>query len=462
MSSETDKKWDQKLFQTLQQLDAVSHTFCAAKWKQTTLHLQNGMTHSCHHPPAHKVPLDELAVSSDALHNTKFKNDQRQLMRDGKRPEECSFCWKAEDASTTTYSDRIIKSADDWAQGDFAELAQESNPAPSYLEVSFGNVCNMRCMYCAPDISSSIWSEYEKHGPYPVEISNPLEWFIAQGKKPIRPDEPNPYLDAFHDWFPKIVDQLRVFRITGGEPLLNANTFKMLDWLSEHSHPELDFAINTNLMVPSESVRKTALSMEGMIQDGKLHKARLYTSVDTHGPDAEYVRHGLDYAKLLREAHNFLKAAPHVGLTFIVTHNIFSFQSFELLLADILAMKKAHIHYVEPIPRVMMDLTILRSPDFMCSLMATPEMKDGFSKAIKFMKIHAESNAYPWGFNAYERNKAQRLYEILLAGWNDPARPVELLKKELHAFLVEYDLRKGSNHLKTFPGYGPFFTDLQA
>ena len=318
----------------------------------------------------------------------------------------------------------------------------------------------MRCMYCSPEISSSIWSEFEKHGAYPVETSNSLDWFIAQGKKPYRPDEENPYLNAFHDWFPKIVDKLKVFRITGGEPLLNANTFKMLDWLSARSHPVLNFAINTNLMVPSESVQKAANSMETMIQQRKLQTARLYTSVDTHGPDAEYIRHGLDYQKLLREAHSFLKAAPNVGLTFIVTHNIFSFQSFEQLLTDILAMKKAHINYVQPIPRVMMDLTILRSPDFMCSLMASKEMKEGFASAIKFMKLHAESNAYPWGFNAYERNKAQRLYEILLAGWDDESRSTAILDKELHAFLVAYDQRKGTDHLKTFPSYHSLFARL--
>lgn len=451
MSSELDKKWDQKLFQTLQRLDAVSHTFCAAKWKQTTLHLQNGMTHSCHHPPAHKVPLEELAVSSDALHNTKFKNEQRQLMREGDRPVECFFCWKAEDASKDTYSDRIIKSSDEWATSNFAELAKQDNPTPSYLEVSFGNVCNMRCMYCSPDISSSIWSEFEKFGAYPVASSNTLEWYTAQGKKPIRPDEPNPYLDAFHDWFPKIVSELKVFRITGGEPLLNANTFKMLDWLADNPQPQLDFAINTNLMVPSESILKTANAMESMVQHRKLRDVRLYTSVDTHGEDAEYVRHGLNYDKLLREAHNFLKAAPNVGLTFIVTHNIFSFQNFELLLADILAMKKAHISYVEPIPRVMMDLTILHSPDFMCSLVGSPEMRESFTHSLKFMKLHAESNAYPWGFNAYERNKAQRLYEVLSAGWKNPERSLEDLKADLKKYLAAYDARKNVDHAKRFP-----------
>ena len=36
------------------QIDAVSPSFCAAKWQQVTLHLHNGRTHSCHHPRPHQ------------------------------------------------------------------------------------------------------------------------------------------------------------------------------------------------------------------------------------------------------------------------------------------------------------------------------------------------------------------------------------------------------------------------
>ena len=51
----------QKILQeTKQQLDTVSDSFCAAKWTQVTLHLQNGHTHSCHHPKTHVIPLSEL------------------------------------------------------------------------------------------------------------------------------------------------------------------------------------------------------------------------------------------------------------------------------------------------------------------------------------------------------------------------------------------------------------------
>jgi hypothetical protein len=41
-------------------INAISPSFCAAKWQQVTMHLQTGHTHSCHHPQTHKIPLIEL------------------------------------------------------------------------------------------------------------------------------------------------------------------------------------------------------------------------------------------------------------------------------------------------------------------------------------------------------------------------------------------------------------------
>ena len=41
-------------------LDSTGPGFCLAKWTQVTMHLGSGLTHSCHHPGAHKIPLDEL------------------------------------------------------------------------------------------------------------------------------------------------------------------------------------------------------------------------------------------------------------------------------------------------------------------------------------------------------------------------------------------------------------------
>ena len=47
---------------------------------------------------------------------------------------------------------------------------------PIYVEVSFGNACNFKCMYCS--ILVPKWmEEIKQHGPYPTsDRYNNLEW----------------------------------------------------------------------------------------------------------------------------------------------------------------------------------------------------------------------------------------------------------------------------------------------
>ena len=106
-----------KLPQVKKELDAVGCGFCLAKWTQVTMHLGSGITHSCHHVGAHKIPLDELAVNPSALHNTNFKKEIRKEMLAGNRPAECDYCWRIED-NTNNFSDRITKSSEKWSTVD--------------------------------------------------------------------------------------------------------------------------------------------------------------------------------------------------------------------------------------------------------------------------------------------------------------------------------------------------------
>ena len=48
------------------QLKRISPTMCYAKWSQVSMHLTNGMTHSCYHPPLHKVDLAEIKTNPSA------------------------------------------------------------------------------------------------------------------------------------------------------------------------------------------------------------------------------------------------------------------------------------------------------------------------------------------------------------------------------------------------------------
>ena len=136
--------------QVKKELDSIGCGFCLAKWTQVTIHLSSGITHSCHHVGAHKIPLDELENNPNALHNTKEKKKRRKEMLDGKRPSECDYCWRIED-NTSEYSDRVLKSSRSWSQIDKSKIIEndwDEDIYPRYVEISFSNVCNFKCAYC--------------------------------------------------------------------------------------------------------------------------------------------------------------------------------------------------------------------------------------------------------------------------------------------------------------------------
>ena len=54
--------------------------FCLAKWYHVSMHLHTGQNHSCYHPHVHKIPLEEIKEDVNALHNTKWKKEQRKTM----------------------------------------------------------------------------------------------------------------------------------------------------------------------------------------------------------------------------------------------------------------------------------------------------------------------------------------------------------------------------------------------
>mgnify|MGYP003638973425 FL=1 len=208
-------------------LSEVSDTFCLAKWHRTNLRLYNGSSYSCHHCVPHRTDPSELENNPGALTNTKKVKEYRQEMLDGKRPDECSYCWKKEDAGLV--SDRLIKSRSFLESGiSIEKTASSLESFPTVLDIAFDNTCNFKCSYCGPENSSMWVEEIEQHGPYPTSYTKkPIDRIKAEM---IPNREVNPYINAFWKWWDEgLAEHLQRLTITGGEPLLSKHTWKVLD-----------------------------------------------------------------------------------------------------------------------------------------------------------------------------------------------------------------------------------------
>lgn len=239
-------------------LNYISSTFCAAKWLQVSLHLTNGKTHSCYHPPTHNILLDDLENNPSRLHNTKQKFLERQMMLEGQRPSGCEYCWKIEDNGHV--SDRFYRSSEHWALpkiDEISTLASDTDIVPTYVEVNFNQTCNFKCSYCSPHLSSEWEKEIREYGPYEIGdyFHNDIGTLKNTGLMPIAvANRDNPYVQAFWKWWPTLYKELKVFRMTGGEPLLDSNTYKVLDYIIENPNKNLELSITSNLCPAREDI----------------------------------------------------------------------------------------------------------------------------------------------------------------------------------------------------------------
>jgi pyruvate-formate lyase-activating enzyme len=282
-------------------IDPISDTYCAAKWYNATIWLGHGQTTSCHHPPAHKIDVEEIKTNPSAIHNTPHKKLMRKLMLEGKRPNECEYCWKVEDIGRDLVSDRTFKTHI-YSDSDITASTQmpwDADVDLKTLEISFERTCNFACSYCNPAFSTAWVRDIKKHGPYINIVSDGRGHFMDTAPwaaNAAEKEEDNPYIQAFWKWWnSSLSDNLEEIRITGGEPLMAPSVWKLFEWFKDNPEKgkKLRFAINSNL-VPKQELLTKLIELSHTIPH-----LEIYTSNESAGTHSEYIRDGMQYAQWL-------------------------------------------------------------------------------------------------------------------------------------------------------------------
>ena len=431
-------------------LDSISPSMCLAKWKQVSLHLATGMNNSCYHPPLHRIPIEEIGRDPGALHNTAHKKEQRKMMLRGERPSECQYCWNMEDLGQL--SDRHYRSGEPWAAMDFDNIVNssgdEDDVVPSYVEVNFNNACNLACSYCSPQFSSRWQQEVERLGGYPTKVVHNDPSYFRGERGPIPAREHNPWLEAFWQWWPTLYPKLHHFRMTGGEPLMDRNTYRVFDYVLAMPNPELHLNVTSNFSV-EEKLWQKYLDYTKRLCDTNIEHFMQYVSIDSgHIAHAEYIRHGLDAHLCLSRCYNWLDQIPgRNSLTFIITMNNLSVLGLRKLLEFVLQLRREHSHTYQ---RVWFDTPVLRQPAWQ-SLQILPESYAAIlERTTDWMEQNMSTPDDPLqGFRDFE---VQRLRRDL--AWMREAQQQDhtKAKADFYRFFAEHDRRRGTSFLDTFTG----------
>ena len=439
-------------------MNELSPTFCLAKWHHTTIYLQTGETHSCYHPAPHKIPLEEIALDPSALHNTQQKISERAAMINGEKPSGCNYCWNIEAMGSEYISDRHERNASIFTEQRLGAI--KANPLapvnPQYIEVSFGNECNFKCGYCHPKHSSAYHKEIKDHGPYTMVKNhrNDIDWFT------VYEEDVNPYVEAWWKWWPEVSKTLTILRITGGEPLLQKSTWRLLDDLEQNPLPNLELNINSNFGVKPILIDRLVEKVNKLLDMGAIKDFQIFSSIDTWGDPAEYIRTGLDLTVWEKNLDTYLTKTNR-PITFMITFNILSVPSFTRLLNKILEWRiKYNGTDQNKWQRIRFDTPYLKEPlQYDMLILPKDEFMPYMKQHLAFIKDNLDDRDRT-KFSELEYEKFRRVVDYM-DSTNYTAEKLKEGRRDFFNWFTEYDRRRGTDFTKTFPELENFYYDCR-
>ena len=435
-----------------QQLDTKSASFCAAKWYNATIWLGSGQTTSCHHPPAHAIDPEEIKTNPSAIHNTVEKKIDRLNMQLGNRPKGCEYCWKIEDMGRNSISDRVYKSKiyPIEALDEAYTRPHQADVNLRTLEIAFDRTCQFACSYCNPAFSSTWVNDIKRNGPYERLVSDGRGHFTHahDSSQLYRFGETNPYVEAFFQWWETDLHRtLQELRITGGEPLMSGETWKLLDWFKNNRGKSTTrLAINSNLGAEVDLDRLLS-SIEGLEVD-------IYTSNESTGVQAEYIRDGLDYAAWLSNVQKLLDSPRIRAVHCMATINALCLTGLPDLLTQLVDLKRTYGR-----ERVSFTLNILRFPSFQSPLILPDYLRRTFELNLtEWLRNHRRSPL----LHEHELNHLRRLIDYLDVVKTPHSEAFERSKlhNDVKQFFSQYDQRRNKNFVATFPLLTDWYNDL--
>ena len=433
-------------------IDIKSESFCAAKWYNATIWLGSGQTTSCHHPLPHAIDVEELKTNPKALHNTSKKKMEREQMQKGERPSGCEYCWKIEDIGKDSISDRVYKTViyEDKDLDDAFRLPASNDVNLQTLEIAFDRTCQFACSYCNPAFSTTWVNDIKRNGAYTGLVSDGRNHFTHShdNSQLYKFGQVNPYVEAFHAWWESDLHRtLKELRITGGEPLMSGETWKLIDWFKTNKgKSKTRLAINSNLGTEVDIDRLLA-SIDGIEVD-------LYTSNESIGLQSEYIRDGINFDDWANNVERLLDSGKFRGLHVMCTVNALCLSSLDSFLEMVMQWK---VEYGKD--AINFSLNILRFPSFQ-SLTVLPDdiRKTYYTKLNDFAASYVQMDL----MHEYEFNQLTRLMDYIgtVEQAHSEAVSQSILQRDFKNFFAQYDRRRGKDFCTTFPELADWYNNL--
>ena len=171
----------------------------------------------------------------------------------------------------------------------------------------------------------------------------------------------------------------------------------------------------------------------------------MYTSLESTGKQAEYVRYGLNFEKWVNNINNLLDNFD-IKISIMCTYNALSVSSFLEFLKLVKQFK------LKNPGKFFIDIPYLEIPKFMSVLVLDEEF------FIPKLNEQIEFVCNDDLFNESEKNRIKQISDFYNHFHNNlNEQELKDLKKSFYSFFKEYDKRRNLNFLEIFPEYENFW-----
>jgi len=182
----------------------------------------------------------------------------------------------------------------------------------------------------------------------------------------------------------------------------------------------------------------------------------IYTSMDTWGPRAAYIRNGLDLDLWMRNFDMFMRNTVFPA-SFMITYNSLSVTSFIDLLMKMLEWRQTY-NYGDPTKtqRIKFDTPHLKEPSiFDILILPKDEFLPFMERCYQFIgdnTVDGDNRK----FSRLEHDKFKRVVEHM-KNRSLPKETLESARGNFHRWITEHDRRHGKDFLSTFPEMSNFW-----
>ena len=290
--------------------------FCIVPW----IHLNtepNGRVKPCCAYLGEEFGNLKDSTLEEIWNNRHMKSMRRSFLKN-EIPKGCLTCTKKEDSGGVSYRMAVTNRFNQHIE------KAKSNTLPDgtyetfeiiFWDFRFSNICNFKCRMCGHGSSSSWFDDFT-----PEEKKTKIKFLDSSyyGTDLMK------YVDQF-------IDDVEEIYFAGGEPLLMAEHYQILDKLIAKERYDVFLRYNTNM----STIKYKDYDLVDIWK--RFKDVRIFASIDGIDENAEYSRSGTDWPRV--EENLVRLSQSNVGYVVSTTINILTVFNFTKLIDKLIELK---------------------------------------------------------------------------------------------------------------------------